>query len=850
VPPAASEVEPRVSEEAEPERGEDRAPEAVAEFAPGPAAEVETVSEPTPPREVASAGSVGGDWAYLSLDGGLPEGATLRGQADWRQEECGPHVFVPAGRATHENGGALRLGAGSYIEVDADAVGLGAGDGSLTLECYMKPDADPRADTYGVRKSRRNEGCSTLWAGAHFLTKWNQTYWSGGWCEPGGGPQIQGTGHYTTISRIHKGTLGWRHVAVVYDADARTVTVCLDHWQWQRRALDEPLKWDDGPIYIGGSPEGGGLTGLIDEVRVTKRALQPHEFLRASPMPLQDVGFASESRFPLDVRRVLNARSGFGAVGDSRADDTAALQEALRVTPAHHVLYLPAGTYRVSDTLSYRRFLTVWGDGPEKSVIKLDDRAPGFGDPKNAKPLMMCYHDTNATHSNYVRELALDTGKGNPGAIGFDYTSHNTGCVEDVHIRSGDGAGKIGLALLRKTPGPALIHRVKITGFDHGIEVRHGIFAMTFSDVRLENQNVAGFVNNSHPCAVERLVSVNNVPAIKNPGENWGLMVLVDANLTGGEPGASAIGGGGGLYARNVTVDGYARVLEGRDGTHLDEFSSEPNKDPRKRSFTSLKLQIKPTPHEALPPVDQWTSPEDFADRVRGEDWAGAIQAAIDSGKPVVYLRDNYQIGSTIKVRGPVKHIVGFGYGLKPLKGRPKDMPRWDFTGGRGQLVMTDTLGGPFVHRGAMTAVIQHTHATYEAKPGAGDLFVNDITGTPWILARGQRVWARQFNTEAHKFTCIENRGADLWVLGEKTEGSRTVVHTSNRGRTEILGGLIQPTYKVDPAMPMYILEQGSELSTMHFGVCFAGAFYEIFVQRPRGGNVPAGWGRHVFSSR
>ena len=64
-----------------------------------------------------------------------------------------------------------------------------------------------------------------------------------------------------------------------------------------------------------------------------------------------------------------------GAKGDDRTDDTAALQRAI---DAHRVVYLPAGFYRVSDTLRLRPNTVLVGLHPSLTQIVLPDGSPGF----------------------------------------------------------------------------------------------------------------------------------------------------------------------------------------------------------------------------------------------------------------------------------------------------------------------------------------------------------------------------------------------------------------------------------------------------------------------------------------
>ncbi len=83
-----------------------------------------------------------------------------------------------------------------------------------------------------------------------------------------------------------------------------------------------------------------------------------------------------------------NVKQVFGATGDGRTDDTAALQKAL---DAHRdpqgttsAVYLPAGTYRITRTLTLPRKagreamgLNIQGEDPARTVIRWDGPADG-----------------------------------------------------------------------------------------------------------------------------------------------------------------------------------------------------------------------------------------------------------------------------------------------------------------------------------------------------------------------------------------------------------------------------------------------------------------------------------------
>ncbi len=75
-----------------------------------------------------------------------------------------------------------------------------------------------------------------------------------------------------------------------------------------------------------------------------------------------------------------NVKTDFGAVGNGAADDTAALQKALdSFQQKSNVLYLPAGTYRITKglTMTNRQCLSILGEDPAKTEIKWDGPEEG-----------------------------------------------------------------------------------------------------------------------------------------------------------------------------------------------------------------------------------------------------------------------------------------------------------------------------------------------------------------------------------------------------------------------------------------------------------------------------------------
>ncbi len=66
---------------------------------------------------------------------------------------------------------------------------------------------------------------------------------------------------------------------------------------------------------------------------------------------------------------------------------------------------------------------------------------------------------------NTFRNITVNTGSGNPGAVGIKFVSANSGSMEQVTIKSEDGRGKVGLDFLWP---PGYYHDITVDGLITG----------------------------------------------------------------------------------------------------------------------------------------------------------------------------------------------------------------------------------------------------------------------------------------------------------------------------------------------------------------------------------------------
>jgi hypothetical protein len=551
--------------------------------------------------------------------------------------------------------------------------------------------------------------------------------------------------------------------------------------------------------------------------------------------------------------RVINIKADYGAAGDGVKDDTGAIVQAIRdhAGTGDAILYFPNGRYLVSSTLEWKNagggwaaYLSFQGESEAGTVIRLRDRATGFGDPNSPKAVLYTAAQVdkdpsspngtgNEAFRNNICNLTVDTGLGNPGAVGIDYLANNQGRLSDVTVRSRDGSGKIGVSLTRRWVGPLLGKNLSVFGFDYGIAVAGSIASVTLEHISLTGQRVAGLRNDENVVSIRGLTSDNSVPAVQNA--QWpALMTLMDVVARGGVPTISAVQNSGGarLYARNVNTEGYLSAISNDATAVHGNYQSDYLSDPARNLFDSpkagLRLPVEETPYVIDTDSSDWTNVRDYG-AGRGSDDLAAIQAAIDHGTSVVYFPPGlYHLSGTVHLRGKVRKLLGLGGRLVPLSSRfPAGQPAIQIQHNDSDLVVIERLvftrnfdvtGEPefpiaIDNSSASTVVLQDLMAvSYRNTPGAGRLFIEDVCCGPFEF-QGQQVWARQLDSEGNT-TKIRNVGGSLWILGLKTEGSSTVIETSADGRTELLGGFISLLQNVAADVPGFVNTESSHSLT------------------------------------
>ena len=195
------------------------------------------------------------------------------------------------------------------------------------------------------------------------------------------------------------------------------------------------------------------------------------------------------------------------------------------------------------------------GQSRSGTVIRLADHTPGFQDTAAPRGVVMTASklldgtatsggkdytgkgEGNDAYDNFVEDLTVDVGHGNPGAIGIDYLGNNIGAIRDVTVSAPAGSGATGISMRRKWPGPALLQRVTVHGFQTGIAVCCTEYGVTLDHVSLAGQRETGITNDGNAVSAAHL-AIEGAPSPMVNAAPGGLITLVEFAVAETGPGA------------------------------------------------------------------------------------------------------------------------------------------------------------------------------------------------------------------------------------------------------------------------------------------------------------------------
>lgn len=571
-------------------------------------------------------------------------------------------------------------------------------------------------------------------------------------------------------------------------------------------------------------------------------------------------------RYPSCQQVIDVTQSPYFAKGDGVHDDTEAIQRALDdMMGKHRLLYFPAGVYLISRTLrwSNKNFDggNAWGknficgQNVHKCVIRLKDGT--FDDPAAPQSLMWCggFGSADWFH-NYVENLTFDVGANNPGAIGLQFYSNNSGAVRNCRFVAPQSSGLIGLDLgHRDMNGPLLVRNCEVIGFDRGISTARAVNGQTFEYLTLRKQRQFGFDNEGQAVSVRGLRSENAVPAVRS----YGVLCLIEADLSGvgAEAWPAIINyNGGKIFLRDVKTNGYTRAVAdvitpdwvaatrivGPDkansrGPNIEEYASQDYYMAFPTHQSSLRLKIQDPPNVPWDAPESWANVDDYGADPTGErDSSAAIQRAMDSGASTLFLPGFYALETTVTVGPHVRRVMGVG-GWIDYRGQAK--PDFRIVDNATSAVVFEHFS--YIHGGIEIDTarpicfrsVSDCDLTFGPRARGGELFLEDFV-THDLKLDGQRVWARQLNVE-NDGTHVFNKGGELWVLGYKTERGGTLVDTRDGGHSEILGGFSYTTTAGQLA-PMFVTHDSTVFAFFH-EVCFNGDPFLTIVHEAQGGS-------------
>jgi len=404
-----------------------------------------------------------------------------------------------------------------------------------------------------------------------------------------------------------------------------------------------------------------------------------------------------------------------GAVGDGKADDTAAIQAAIDKAANDRdegIIFIPEGRYRISRTIYVWPAVRLFGWGAHRPVFVLGDNTPGFAKgvadmvifagarphqavitgsgteargapgrvpfpPPGSVPPNPNIADANpGTFYSALSNIDFEIGKGNAGAVAIrfhgaqhDYLSHI-----DFHIGSGlAGLNQVAnqaydlrffggrYGILAEKPSPAWQFTLMDSGFEGQREaaIREHEAQLTLVNVSFRDAPTAIAIDNgtSDWLFVKRSRFENIAKAAITVGNDKNPMtqINVEDSVAAATPVFARFESG-----KTLGADGIYAVKTLTHGLVLKAQGEMGVLDTKWESAPLAALPALPAPAiRALPPSSQWVNIRSLGVKGDGKtDDTAAIRHAIDTAKVLYVPSGRYIVHDTIRLK-PDTVLIG-----------------------------------------------------------------------------------------------------------------------------------------------------------------------------------------------
>lgn len=386
-------------------------------------------------------------------------------------------------------------------------------------------------------------------------------------------------------------------------------------------------------------------------------------------------------------------------VGDGRADDTTALQQAIDDAAATDgvkggIVFLPSGRYRVSRTILLRSGVRVFGTGKTRPTIVLADNATGYADgiaavvsftgddqygagrppvpPPTTRPFDPNVFDaTQTTFYSGLSNVDFDLGQGNAGAVAvrFRIAQHAFVRHVDFHLRSGLAGiyqagnecedlnfygGRYGILSEKTSPAwPFTLIDATFEG-QRDAAIREHELGLTLVNVAIRNTPVGIEIDRGYSDSFwgkdVRFENVSRAGIVISSEKSVFTQIGFDNAIGVNTPtfalfrdSGKAIAGQGKRWRVSDFSHGLKLPELGSIGTVATEV---------KMSALSTLAARRSLAIRSMPPVSEWVNVRDLG--AKGDDRSDdtvALQKAIDSHQVVYLPIGRYRITDTLRLR-------------------------------------------------------------------------------------------------------------------------------------------------------------------------------------------------------